>query len=295
MTAAMEPVQTLRTLGGVATMHRLVTLTSRRRVRAAIADGLIERAGRKLVLPEALQQYRTAIALGGVLSHLSAAQHWRWEVKWPPQHAWVTVGRKRHLERKRVGKTNVVYADLPDDDIVDGVTSPIRTVLDCAKRLVFDEALAVADSALRSGMVSKAELIAAAGRVRGRGAMQCRQVAAEATGLAANPFESVLRAIVLEFPEFRVEPQGRVEARNLVLHPDLVDRENCIVFEADSHEFHTGKAAHDLDCERFTALGVAGWLVIRFSWEQVMLRPDYVRGVLAELAGIVRRRSLRQA
>lgn len=291
----MDPAQTLRILGGVAPMHHLVEVTSRRRVRAALRDGLIERAGRTLVLPEAAAHHRTAIELGGVLSHLSAAQHWEWKVKWPPEQAWVTVKRKRHLDAARRGKTNVVYADLAPEEIVDGVTSPLRTVLDCAKRLPFDEALAVADSALRSGLVSAEGLEAAAARVRGRGAMACREVARAATPRAANPFESVLRAIVLEFPEFQVEPQGRVEVRGLVVHPDLVDRENRIAFEADSHEFHTTKAAHDLDCERFTALGVCGWLVIRFSWEQVLLRPDYVRGVLSELAGMVRQRSLRQA
>lgn len=291
----MDPEQTLRTLGGVAPMHHLVKVTSRRRVRAALRDGLIERAGRKLVLPNTTAHHRTAIGLEGVLSHLSAAQHWQWPVKWPPEQAWVTVKRKRHLDAARRGKINVVYADLEPEEIVDGVTSPLRTVLDCAKRLPFDEALAVADSALRSGLLSTEVLVAGAARVRGRGAMSCREVACAASPQAANPFESVLRAIVLEFPEFQVEPQGRVEVRGLELHPDLVDRENRIVFEADSHEFHTAKHDHDRDCERFTALGVGGWLVIRFSWEQVLLRPDYVRAVLSELAGIVRQRSLRQA
>lgn len=291
----MDPVQTLRTLGGVASMRDLVKLTSRRRVRAALADGLIERSGPKLVLPEVGAHYRVAVGLAGVLSHLSAAQYWGWEVARPPEHAWVTVKRQRHLSSARREKVKVVYADLAEDDVVEGVTCPLRTVLDCAKRLPFDEALAVADSALRSGLVSYESLVAAAGRVRGRGRLACCEVAANATRLAANPFESVLRALVLEFPEFDVEPQGRIEARDLVLHPDLVDRANRIVFEADSHEFHTAKPDHERDCERFTALGVAGWLVVRFSWEQVMLRPDYVRAVLGELAGTIRRRSLQQA
>lgn len=283
----MEAVDALAIVGGVATPRVLMRLTSRRKVRRAIECGLIRRAGSKLVLADVAEHFLAALSLTGVLSHLSAAQHWGWKVKTPPDRAWVTVPRHRRVGPDRRRRHHVVYADLDPEEITDGVTSPLRTVLDCAKRLPFDEALAVADSALRSGMVDKDELVTAAARVQGRGRRECLRVADAATPLAANPFESVLRALVLEFPVLAVEPQAEVVARSLVLHPDLVDRDHRIVFEADSHEFHTGKQAHDLDCERFTALGVAGWLVVRFSWEQVMLRPDYVRDVLMELVRLV--------
>ena len=88
---------------------------------------------------------------------------------------------------------------------------------------------------------------------------------------------------------FRARLRHADGARLVVLHPDLVDRRNRIVFEADSFEFHTTKPAHDLDCERFTALALDGWIVIRFSWEQVMVRPDYVRAVLTDLAAMLDR------
>jgi len=136
---------------------------------------------------------------------------------------------------------------------------------------------------LEPGASAYEELLRGAAKVRGRGRRECLRVAQHASGLAANPFESVLRAIILEFPELEVEPQREVVTHSLVLHPDLVDRDHRFVFEADSFEFHTSKRAHDLDCERFTALALAGWLVIRFSWEQVMLRPEYVREVITRL------------
>ena len=93
-------------------------------------------------------------------------------------------------------------------------------------------------------------------------------MAAAADKRAANPFESVLRAIVLEFPEIAVIPQAAVVARGQTYHPDLVDARRRVVIEADSHEFHTGKEAHGRDCVRYTALAVAGWLVRRFTWER---------------------------
>jgi len=279
----MDAVHALETLGGVATMRELVAATSRRRVRHAIEVGTIERSGRMLVLPALEAHRRAATDLSGVRSHLSAAQHWGWKVKSPPPKAWVSVGRHRKIPALQRRRHHVVYADLGAGEVIGGVTSPLRTVLDCAKRLPFDEALAVADSALRSGLVEAEELLRGAAKVRGRGRRECLRVAQHASGLAANPFESVLRAIILEFPELEVEPQGEVVTHSLVLHPDLVDRDHRFVFEADSFEFHTSKRAHDLDCERFTALALAGWLVIRFSWEQVMLRPEYVREVITRL------------
>lgn len=44
--------------------------------------------------------------------------------------------------------------------MVTGVTSPPRTVADCARWLPFDEALAVADSAMRAGLTRR-DLLAA--------------------------------------------------------------------------------------------------------------------------------------
>lgn len=281
----MEVVSALERLGGVGTAAQLVALSSRRRLQVALRRGEIARVGRgRYASAEATRDRTTAISLAGVTSHLSAARHWGWPVKWPPDRPWVTVRRKRHLDAKTRAVVNIAYADLTPEEIMDGVTSPLRTVLDCARRLPFNEALAVADSALRAGAVTSSELIAAAARLRGRGARQARRVAAEATPKAANPFESVLRALVLEFSQLTMVPQLAVTARGRTWHPDLVDASRRLVLEADSWEFHTSKEAHSRDCVRYTALVLAGWHVIRFTWEQVMLSPAYVRDVLTELA-----------
>ncbi|MFT3874749.1 MAG: DUF559 domain-containing protein [Nocardioides sp.] len=178
----------------------------------------------------------------------------------------------------------VVHADLAPAEIVNGVTSPVRTVLDCARLLPFDEALCVADSALRSGSLTRPELEVAAVKTRGPGAAQCHRVAAEATRLAANPFESTLRALCLEFTALQVEPQAPVRTAKRTFHPDLVERSRRLALEADSWQFHAERDAFGRDCVRYTSLTLAGWRVIRFTWEQVMQHPDYVRQVLAELA-----------
>jgi very-short-patch-repair endonuclease len=285
----MDAVEALRRLGGVGLARDIVAESSRRKLRTALRIRTIIKVGHGRYALSALSVHRrAAVELSGVLSHLSAAQHWGWAVKTPPEAAWVTVPRKRKVDADTRAVRNICYADLPDGDIVDGVTSKLRTVLDCARKLRFDEALSVADSALRSGDLNKQQLMKAAERLRGRGAPEARRVAREADGRAANPFESVLRAIVLEFPELAVEPQVPVPTSGLTYHPDLVDERNRIVIEAESWGWHADQQTHSRDCVRFTLLTVAGWRVLRFTWDQVMNSPSFVRRVLTEVADQVR-------
>jgi very-short-patch-repair endonuclease len=52
------------------------------------------------------------------------------------------------------------------------------------------------------------------------------------------------------------------------------------VIEADSFEWHGKRSALASDCRRYNRFVVRGWLVLRFSWEDVMFHPDQVRDVL---------------
>lgn len=276
----VDAVEALTRLGGVARANEILDLSSRGKLRRAVRDGDIVALGSgryAFGVDDA-----DALALDGVISHVSAAVRWGWEVKWPPDRPWVTVARDRNIAAARREAVHLVYADL-GDDVIDGVTSPLRTVMDCARRLPFDEALAIADSAVRAGDVTREELLEASARQRGRGATQCRRVAVEATPKAANPFESVLRAIALEFP-FDLAPQSPVLIDGETYFPDLVDVSRAFVLEADSWRFHASQQGHARDCRRYNALVLAGWLVLRFTWDQVMHSPDYVREVLAGLA-----------
>jgi very-short-patch-repair endonuclease len=148
--------------------------------------------------------------------------------------------------------------------------------MDCASRLPFDEALTIADSALRADAVTKAQLRRAAEEMPDRYRRRCLRVAREADGRADNPFESVLRAIALDVPGLSVEPQVWIGARRA----DLVDQSLRLVVEAESFEFHGLRRLLKRDCERYNAFVLDGWLVVRFAWEHVMFAPDYVREVL---------------
>ncbi|MBZ5737449.1 DUF559 domain-containing protein [Nocardioides mangrovi] len=97
---------------------------------------------------------------------------------------------------------------------------------------------------------------------------------------AANPFETCLRVIAGEVPGLRVAPQVTLTTIPGAPRPDLVDVDLRIVLEADSFEWHGDRRALRRDARRYNLMVVHGWLVLRFSWEDVMLHPDEVREVL---------------
>ncbi|QZY30373.1 endonuclease domain-containing protein [Nocardioides coralli] len=277
----MRADEALQRLGGVASASVLLTLTSRRKLRAALRSGAVVRSTRgSYALPTASDARRAAGRLTAVVWLRSAAAHHGWALKTQPELPEVAVDRKRQVPPERRRDVRLSWVDMAADDRQAGVTSPLRTVIDCSRHLPFDEALAIVDSALRSGAVTRDELRAVS--VRGAGSAAVRRVLEHADGRAANPFESVLRAYLIE-AGLVVEAQAPVELETGTVHPDVVSRSAGAVFEADSWTHHATRKAHRSDCARYNMLVLAGWRVFRFTWEQVMLEPAYVRWVLARV------------
>lgn len=284
----------LTRLGGVAGHAELVEAGSRRSLEQALAGGYVVRDARgRYAFPTADDGRRAAHRLCGVASHLSAAAHWGWSTKVPADRPWVTVPRNRTVPAAEQKAFHVSWRRLDPADIVDGwVTGPLRTVIDCTVALPFDAALAVADSALRSGAVTGGELVAAAETHPARGRARVDRVARHASLEAANPFESVLRAICLEVPGLEVVPQVEIADEGFFARVDLADTRLGIVIEADSFAFHGGRDRLRHDCWRYDELVARGWVVLRFAWEQVMFSPEWVRRILVEAVARARQRAL---
>lgn len=277
----MDVVGALVELGGVASRGQLVTATSRREVDRALAAGDVVVLGRgRYALPSVDEARAEAHRLSAYVSRLSAALHWGWAVKTVPAKPVVTVPRGRRIRPGQARDVELHVAALGIDDVVDGiVTSKDRTLLDCLRWEPRDSALAVADSALRDGF-SRARLLAIGRDARGPGSPQVRAVGAAADARAANPFESVLRDIALQVRGLSVVPQVSIREPDLLGRPDLVDEQLRIILEADSFEWHGGRSDLARDARRYNGFVVAGWLVLRFSWEDVMFHPDEVHAVL---------------
>ena len=157
-------------------------------------------------------------------------------------------------------------------------TSRELTLAQCVRSLPEDEALAIADSALRHGeeAIVKRLIVSA----RGPGRPRMVRVLQAADGRAENPFESVLRSICLAVPGLRVVPQVPITSVEPAVRPDLVDEDLRIVIEADSFAWHGGRADLRRDARRYDLLVADRWVVLRFAWEDVMFDPGFVRSVI---------------
>ena len=274
----MDAVAALTRLGGIGSTADVLALTSRKRLRRAVAARQVVHVSRgRYALPTADLARDVALQVKGHLRLLSAAAHWEWETKWPARYPQVVAPRKP----TRPVDAELVCAELARADRDGWATSKLRTVLDCAAELPFDEALAVADSALRHHDLSHEDLLAA---LRPDTPPHVRRVLEHATHLAANPFESVLRAILIE-AGIAVVAQWATTLGGVTYHPDLAEPFHALAIEANSWAHHAGKPEHDADCVRYNALVIGGWTVLRFTWEQVMFSPmvvvDTVRSAMA--------------
>ncbi len=272
--------------GGTATWARLRRELPRRAIETAVDGARLVRVTRGVyALPTAAPGLLAAIRLGGVASHESAASLWSLEALAAREVVHVTVPRRRRVEPV-LPPVRLHWADLDESERRGLVTSPERTVVDCARTLPFAEALAITDSALRRGLVEPVLLARAVAVCRSPGVGAARRVVAAGDPRAANPFESGLRAITLEagLPDF--QPQVPVRTEGLRGVVDLGDPLRRIALEADSFEWHGGRAALDRDCRRYDELVRAGWLVLRFSWEQVMFDRSWVADVVRDAVAL---------
>ncbi len=273
----MEPAEVIRLFGGVADFGLLRTLVSRRAVDAALADGTLVRLRRGVYALSSEGARAHAESVGGHVTHLSAALHHGWKVKHVPDRPCITIARNRARPEVdaelRWGTVWPMQQQL-------GVTRPVKTVIDCARAYAYDEALCVADSALRAGDVTKDQLLSAALASPRTGRAQAVRVASFADGRADNPFESCARAICHDVAGLSVDLQVTIPGVGRV---DLADRELQIIIECDSFEFHSERAALRKDIRRYTEAARRGWVVLRFSWEQVMSDQAYVRRVLEDV------------
>lgn len=229
---------------------------------------------------------------GAVLSHESAARCLGVELAVDRAVCRLTVPRNRSgvrlpgWEVRRAPLSEAEVLTLPDGLLV---TCVARTVADLACVLPLAHAVAAGDSALRKRLVGLALLADVLRAGRGPTAPPKRAVAALLDARSGSVLESLLRVLLAEagLPPPRTQFQIRADGL-LVARADFCWPEARLVVEADGFAFHSDRAAYRRDRERLNQLESLGWRVLRFSWEDVVHRPDYVialvRGCLEALA-----------
>ena len=164
------------------------------------------------------------------------------------------------------------------------------TVVLCLRDLSTREALAVGDAALHTGLVQLEEILTRIAELRGPGSRRAQRRAEQLDGRSANAFESSCRAILVDAGIVGFQPQVEIRHRGKWIgRVDLANRLLRIVIECDGFETHGTLDAMTQDCIRHTRLVAAGWRPLRFTWYQVMQRPDWVLEQVRDTIAAARR------
>lgn len=263
--------------GGLAAGPELTTTgLSRSAVARAVREGRLRRVARGLYATGPVDAHQR-LARVGVLSHTTAAALWGLDLM-APAGTHVTVPRNH--SRSRVAGVSVHRADLPPDAVTERAglpaSSPLRTVLDCLRLLPRSHAVVLADSALRAGLVAVDDLRAAAAEAAGPGSARVRRAVALTDPLSGSALETLLRLVLVD-GGIRLRSQVVMRDRHGVIgRVDFLLLDAPVVVEADGFAYHADRDAYRTDRRRTNALVAAGYRVLRFSWEDVVERPEHV-------------------
>ena len=212
-----------------------------------------------------------------VLSHESAAALWGLTAH-PPFVALTVIGR-RVRSQPGVRVHQVKALDIRDVTLHNGfpMTSPARTLIDCAARGPVDRLLSEART---QRLVTDDALRAAMDRCPGRtGTQTVRGLLADEyeQGYSRSEAERVLRRLV---KAAEMNPP-RFNTRVVGFEVDAVWEAQKLVVEVDGYRAHGHRGAFERDRKKDQALVEAGYAVVRFTWTQLTRRPFLVVATLA--------------
>ncbi|MFB9237357.1 DUF559 domain-containing protein [Plantactinospora siamensis] len=270
----------------------------------AVADGLLSR--RKLegrmwrrLLPDVYvhadafcpddhRMWCDAVALvlpqGAAIGGLSAAFLWGVDLlpRSPAQTRAVSVAVPLAVSMRRHERITAAHTRLDPGDVVRfanlPVTSPVRTAFDLGRRAPLADALIAVDALLHRRTLKLPALIRYATERAGWPRVTLlRQVLTLAEPLAESPMESRLRLLIIDAGLPRPVAQhdvhdsnGRWLARVDLAYPELLI---AIEYEGDHHR---ERAHFQRDVARLNALHATGWIVLRFTADDVLRHPDRV-------------------
>lgn len=231
-----------------------------------------------------------ALAADAVVSHRSAAEVWG--LIQPAGYVDVSVRPDRQPILRPPAILHRVL-DLHPELAVERnglrVTDPVRTVIDLG---LVSPKWAVRD-ALSRGLTTRLLTVADVDRLRdalgrkGRNGAGVMRAVLEERLLMTSPEESVLEARFMGLlrrhdlprPAFQHEVwhAGRFVARVDAAYPELL-----LAIEVDGYSAHSAPDVFQRDRTRQNRLVALGWTVLRFTWDDVVNRPDEVAAAIRQ-------------
>lgn len=173
---------------------------------------------------------------------------------------------------KVAGVQKHYYGQAPEVVKVAGlrVTSPVQTLVDCAKTLPLVAALCIADGALHRQLLTQHQAREALLNAQGKGVRACRRVAELMSPLAESPGETLTRFALIqagfEFVEqfWVYTSAGSFRADFMIKGLKLI-----IEFDGDVKYRDSTEQAVLAERKRERALQNEGWVVVRLEWKDV--------------------------
>lgn len=284
----MEFLEWLASEGGVCTVQAARTVVSKEDLQAMTGTQIWSPLRGWVALVGLQNDVTRALGAGGVATCVTAfAQHELW-LPHGPQKLHVRIRRNTHSVRASGTRTKdsiVAHATpsrLDESRPQFGIDAPIVALANAAHCIGESELMAAADTALAKELVSPedlAELVKLLPLRRTRGL-------AWATGTAGSGSESEFAALLRRCRIAYRQQASPVEGEFVDF---LIGR--SLVVEIDSVAWHASPEQLANDRRRDAELTRRGYVVVRFTYEQVLFQPDYVREVVLDLVrrGVHRR------
>ncbi|HEV3472383.1 MAG TPA: type IV toxin-antitoxin system AbiEi family antitoxin domain-containing protein [Actinomycetota bacterium] len=240
------------------------------------------------------QQAMAALLWAGpnaALSHASAARLWRLDVD-ATKGVHITVERRMRSPKSwlKVHKAGLAPRTVRIEGMA--VTPLSQTLLDLAATATPDDLEEALESALRRRLTSVPKLQAFLERFCVKGRRGCAPLRSLVTKRGDIPatgsrfetrFNRLLRKAGLPLPERQVEIR---DGDRFVGRVDFAYPQAKVLIEADGYLWHTGRQAWQRDAAKGNHLGLQGWLILRFTTEDLKERPhEVIERVRAALGG----------
>jgi very-short-patch-repair endonuclease len=254
----VEVTDAVAAYGGAARWKRLLDKgVTDGRLRAAVRSGQLVRNGSVYAFPDAASDVVVAAELGGRLTCSSAASRLGLDTLNPPEKAHVAVAHNN----SRTHDDAILHRTGHGQGWLVSVPEALVHALGC---LPLVDALVLVDSALRKKCVCVSDLrkrIVGPDSVRRRGLLEL------ADGRAGSVIETVAR-LAIRSAGLSVQSQVYIPDVGRV---DLVV-DNWLVIEIDGYAHHATREQFRNDRRRANLLAEKGFVLLRFSYEDVMHR-----------------------
>jgi Protein of unknown function (DUF559) len=280
-----------RNMLGLLTIHHLTSLgVSRQRRRTLVAHRVLVPVAptvyRHAAWPQSWEQAALAATLaageGAVVSHGAAAVLWRFDgVQRGAITVTVPAGRRPRSVPAAVHRSvDLVSADIQPRCLIPR-TTPARTLIDLAPSVSENQLDQALDGAERDGLVWRPHLRWRLDELRRHGRRGPGQLLALLDRTEGRPLgDSWLeqQAIRLIGQAGLPAPLCQVHLRTggAIARVDLIWPDARLIVEVDGHGTHATRRQRQAAAERAARLGLAGWRIVRFTYEDIVERPEYV-------------------